>query len=43
VPGRVAINLVGHRVTVAAGRIVEIDALTDPERLMRLDLRVLDD
>jgi RNA polymerase sigma-70 factor (ECF subfamily) len=29
--------------TVAGGRIVEIDALADPERLRRLDLTVLDD
>jgi RNA polymerase sigma factor (sigma-70 family) len=29
--------------TVAAGRIVEIDALADPERLARLDLTVLDE
>ncbi len=29
--------------TVKDGRIVEIDALTDPERLGRLDLAVLDD
>jgi RNA polymerase sigma factor (sigma-70 family) len=28
--------------TVAGGRIVEIDALVDPERLKRLDLRMLD-
>jgi hypothetical protein len=28
---------------VANGKIVEIDALTDPERLMQLDRRVLDD
>jgi len=28
--------------TVAAGRIVEIDILVDPERLARLDLTVLD-
>ncbi len=29
--------------TIADGRIVEIDALTDPERLRRLDLTILDD
>jgi RNA polymerase sigma-70 factor (ECF subfamily) len=29
--------------TVAGGRIVEIDALSDPARLERLDLTVLDD
>jgi len=29
--------------TVAGGRIVEIDALSDPERLGRLDLTALDD
>jgi RNA polymerase sigma-70 factor (ECF subfamily) len=29
--------------TVAGGRIVEIDAITDPERLRALDLAVLDD
>lgn len=29
--------------TVAGGRIVEIDALSDPQRLQRLDLAVLDD
>jgi RNA polymerase sigma-70 factor (ECF subfamily) len=29
--------------TVRDGRIVEIDALTDPERLAGLDLGVLDD
>ena len=29
--------------TVAGGRIVEIDALADPERLARLDLTILDD
>jgi hypothetical protein len=28
---------------VAGGRIVEIDAITDPERLRALDLAVLDD
>ena len=28
--------------TVAGGRVVEIDALTDPERLARLDLTILD-
>jgi RNA polymerase sigma-70 factor (ECF subfamily) len=29
--------------TVSGGRIVEIDALADPERLSRLDLTILDD
>jgi RNA polymerase sigma factor (sigma-70 family) len=29
--------------TVAGGRVVEIDALADPERLSRLDLTILDD
>ena len=29
--------------TVAGGRIVEIDILADPERLARLDLAELDD
>jgi hypothetical protein len=29
--------------TIRAGRIVELDFLLDPERLARLDLRVLDD
>ena len=29
--------------TVAGGQIVEIDAITDPERLRALDLAVLDD
>ena len=29
--------------TVAGGRVVEIDALADPERLARLDLTILDD
>ena len=29
--------------TVASGKIVEIDALADPERLGRLDQAVLDD
>ena len=29
--------------TVSGGRIVEIDALADPERLARLDLTILDD
>jgi hypothetical protein len=29
--------------TVAGGRIVEIDAITEPERLRALDLAVLDD
>jgi RNA polymerase sigma factor (sigma-70 family) len=29
--------------TVARGKIVEIDAIADPERLLRLDLAVLDD
>ena len=29
--------------TVSGGKIVEIDALADPERLSRLDLTVLDD
>ncbi|HLI60639.1 MAG TPA: hypothetical protein VKV21_13340 [Solirubrobacteraceae bacterium] len=29
--------------TVRAGRIVELDFLVDPERLARLDLRVLED
>ena len=29
--------------TVAGGRIVAIDALSDPERLRGLDLTVLDD
>jgi RNA polymerase sigma-70 factor (ECF subfamily) len=29
--------------TVVGGRIVEIDAITDPERLRALDLAVLDD
>ena len=29
--------------TVSGGRIVEIDALADPERLRKLDLTVLDD
>ena len=29
--------------TVRDGKIVEIDALTDPERLGKLDLAVLDD
>jgi ketosteroid isomerase-like protein len=29
--------------TVAGGKIVEIDAIADPERLRRLDLAVLDD
>ncbi|MFG1708393.1 RNA polymerase sigma factor SigJ [Nonomuraea sp. M3C6] len=30
-------------VTVSRGKIVEIDAIADPERLLRLDLAVLDD
>jgi len=29
--------------TVSRGKIVEIDAVADPERLLRLDLSVLDD
>ena len=29
--------------TVVGGKIVEIDAITDPERLRALDLAVLDD
>jgi RNA polymerase sigma-70 factor (ECF subfamily) len=29
--------------TVVGGKIVEIDAITDPERLRELDLAVLDD
>jgi hypothetical protein len=29
--------------TVTGGKIVEIDALSDPARLRRLDLTVLDD
>ncbi len=29
--------------TVSRGKIVEIDAITDPERLARLDLAALDD
>ena len=29
--------------TVAGGKIVEIDALADPERLARLDLAFLED
>jgi hypothetical protein len=29
--------------TVSRGKIVEIDAIADPERLLRLDLAVLDD
>jgi hypothetical protein len=29
--------------TVVGGRIVEIDAITDPERLRELDLAALDD
>jgi RNA polymerase sigma-70 factor (ECF subfamily) len=28
--------------TIVAGRITEIDAITDPDRLSRLDLPVLD-
>jgi RNA polymerase sigma-70 factor, ECF subfamily len=35
--------LVVLALTIAAGRIVEIDVVTDPERLRRLDLAVLDD
>ncbi len=30
-------------VTVAGGKIVELDVLADPERLRQLDLAVLDD
>jgi RNA polymerase sigma-70 factor, ECF subfamily len=29
--------------TVSRGKIVEIDAIVDPERLLRLDLAALDD
>jgi RNA polymerase sigma-70 factor (ECF subfamily) len=28
--------------TIVAGRITEIDAITDPDRLSRLDLPILD-
>ncbi len=34
--------VLGRRVTVRDGRIVEMDFLSDPERLARLDLTVLD-
>jgi ketosteroid isomerase-like protein len=30
-------------ITVRNGKIAEIDFLTDPDRIARLDLRVLDD
>ena len=30
-------------ITVAGGRIVELDVLADPERLRQLDLAALDD
>ena len=40
-PGGRPFSVMGF--TVRGGRIVEIDAISDPERLRRLDLAVLDD
>lgn len=40
-PGGQPFSVMGF--TVVGGRIVEIDAITDPERLRELDLAVLDD
>jgi RNA polymerase sigma factor (sigma-70 family) len=40
-PGGRPFSVMGF--TVAGGKIVEIDAVSDPERLRRLDLAVLDD
>ena len=40
-PGGEAFSVLGF--TVVGGRIVEIDAIADPERLRELDLTVLDD
>jgi hypothetical protein len=36
-----AVAVIGF--TVSRGKIVEIDAIADPDRLGRLDLAVLDD
>jgi RNA polymerase sigma factor (sigma-70 family) len=41
VPGARPFSVMGF--TVSGGKIVEIDAVTDPERLRQLDLTVLDD
>ncbi len=40
-PGGRPFSVMGF--TVAGGKIVEIDAISDPERLGKLDLAVLDD
>jgi RNA polymerase sigma-70 factor (ECF subfamily) len=40
-PGGRPFSVMGF--TVAGGKIVEIDAVSDPERLGKLDLAVLDD